>query len=193
MIIKIENVLIDLLNSTFETKSLAQRGIADKIEKICTDKIFELNGNDVVVKNAKSKRSIEDVQIEHNNNTYKIDIKSHGIDNEFSMPNLISIDRLRKFYDSVNNYLVYVFVDYTTKDDVTKITKIEVKLVEELHWSMLAIQNLGKGQLQIKDMNNELIFTEPNRTKWMDTLKTRAVKYYEKLIEKVESYQKDWI
>jgi len=193
MIENIKNILLELVNTKIETKDLAQRGIADKIEKICTTKIFDLQGGDIVVKEAKSKRTIEDVQVEQNMNIYKVDIKSHGVENEFSMPNLISIDRLRKFYESENNYLVYAFIDYITRDDVTTITKIEVKLVEELHWSMLAIQNLGKGQLQIKDMNNNLTFTEIDRNKWMATLKVKAVKYYDRLMEKVAIYQKDWL
>ena len=119
----------------------------------------------------------------------KIDTKSHDLNSEFSMPNLISIDRLAKFYKTDTNYLLYIFIDYVTVDNITTIKNVLVKLVEELSWEILAIQNLGKGQLQIKNMNNELLFIDANRVSWLSTLKSNAYIYYDKLIEKVKRYK----
>ena len=192
MIEKLSKVLLELINSEINTQNLSKKQILEKIENVCVDKIFDLQKDNIIINKAKSKRTIEDVQINYGKLTYKVDVKTHGANNELSMPNLISIDRLRKFYESDDNFLIYVFINYSTENNITKINKIDVKYIEEIHWSMLAIQNIGKGQLQIKDMKNDLLFTEADREKWMTTLRLKAVKYYDKLIEKVESYQKDW-
>lgn len=72
------------------------------------------------------------------------------------------------------------------------IQNIDVRLIEELDWGMLAIQNLGKGQLQIKNMNNKLSFVPVDRESWMAELKENAIIYYDKLINKINNYKKTW-
>jgi hypothetical protein len=181
-----------LLNHTFNTKNLQQRGIADKIEYMFCETITTLSGDGLVVEQATSKRSMEDIQVVINGKTTKIDIKSHSLGSTFSMPNLVSVDRLRKFYSDSNNSLVYLFIDYSVEGDTTTIKNIEIKLVEELSWEMLAIQNLGKGQLQIKDMNSDLIFIDADREVWLNTLSEKTKSYYDKLIKKIEGYKKTW-
>jgi molybdopterin-binding protein len=188
----IKDITKDLVGVLIDSKNLQQRGIADKIEDIVCSQVMKLKSSGLAVEAATSKRSIEDIQIKEGANLYKIDIKSHDVNSDFSMPNLVSIDRLRKFYEKDTNFLVYIFVDYKTVGTTTTIEKIEVRLVEELDWSILAIQNLGKGQLQIKNMNSELIFTTPNRDEWLSVLKTNAIDYYNKLVSKVERYKKEW-
>ena len=37
-------------------------------------------------------------------------IKTHDINSDFSMPNLISVDRLKKFYENDNNYIIYIYI-----------------------------------------------------------------------------------
>ena len=189
----IKDITKDLVGVSIDTKNLQQRGIADRIEDIVCSQVMKLKSTGLVVEAATSKRSIEDIQIKQGLELYKIDIKSHDVNSDFSMPNLVSIDRLRKFYEKDTNFLVYIFVDYKTVGTTTTIEKIEVRLVEELDWSIVAIQNLGKGQLQIKNMNSDLVFITPNRAVWMATLKTNATNYYNKLIQKIERYKKEWI
>ena len=108
------------------------------------------------------------------------------------MPNLVSIDRLKRFYNSDSNFLCYIFVDYKVNSSVATITKIDVRLIEELDWDILAIQNLGKGQLQIKNMNNELKFVSIDRNSWMSLLRTNALCYYDNLINKIKRYRNTW-
>lgn len=183
----------ELVGFTFDTTNLQQRGVADKIEYFVNEKIGELHSDTIIVEDATSKKSIEDIQLVVNPYLIKIDTKSHDLNSAFSMPNLISIDKLRTFYKDDNHYLVYIFIDYITLNNVTTIKSVNVKLVEELSWDILAIQNLGKGQLQIKNMNNDLLCIPANRKEWMSTLKLNAYNYYEKLIEKVKKYQQSWV
>ena len=148
---------------------------------------------DLVVSEALSVRSIDDVGIKYGVNLYKLDIKTHDVNREFSMPNLISVNRVRKYLSVTTNHLIYVFVDYEIKGDIVRIISARVQPIESLDWSYLAIQNLGKGQLQIKNMNESLFFNNNvTRKEWMDRLIKEGADYYEKLILKVSEYKSNW-
>jgi len=189
MIQLLRNTLAELIGSQIDSNGLQQRGIADKIEELVCNKIKTINTNGLLVEDASSKRSLEDIQVtDENGNLYKLDIKTHDINADFSMPNMVSVARLLNFYQTETNNLAYIFVDYKEENNITEITNIIIKLVEELSWDMLAIQNLGKGQLQIKDMNSELIFIEPNREVWVQQLKVNMVEHYNKTIRKIQGY-----
>lgn len=165
-----------------ESSKLQQRGIADKIESDCVDII---KANFTNVKAARSRRSIEDVMVE---GCY-VDIKTSDEVLMFKMPNLISIDRLHK----LDKPLFYVFVTYNSINKV--ILDIKVMNVYELNWSQLHIQNLGVGQLQIKNMSR-FMKTGPstlNEQTWKNTLKQQAVLFYDKLIKKTEIRKNKWL
>lgn len=182
----INNKLNDSIGKSFNTTNLQQRGVADVIEKYICEQITKIDNKELIIEQSTSKRSLEDIQIKNNQELYKIDIKTHDLNSDFSMPNLISVDRLKKFYENKNNHLIYIIVSYQTINEITQIKNIQIRFVEELSWEILGIQNLGKGQLQIKNMNNELIFVEPNREEWINTLKQNMIKFYKKQIAKTQ-------
>jgi len=182
----INNILNNSIGKSFNTTNLQQRGVADVIEKYVCEQITKIDNKELIIERSKTKRSLEDVQIKNNQELYKIDIKTHDLNSDFSMPNLISVDRLKKFYENNNNHLMYIIISYTTNNNITQIKNIEIRYIEELSWEILGIQNLGKGQLQIKNMNNELIFVEPNREEWINTLKQNMIKFYKKQIAKTQ-------
>jgi len=161
---------------------LHQRGVADRIEQSC---------NDILVRHfesvtpAKSRRSIEDINI---GNTY-VDHKSSDAALEFKMPNLISISRLEK----LDRPLLYNFVKYDSNKK--QILNVTVLNVYDLNWDHLKIQNLGTGQLQIKDM---VKFLENPRTtlskeEWIARLYEEGSKFYDELIEKTKRRKKLWL
>lgn len=97
----LENVLkSEFLSKEYNSKDLMQRGIADVLEKNVTNFIRKLESDSIKTFEAKSKRTIEDVKIIQFNKQYLIDIKTHDLGIEFSIPNLISIDRLKKIYSN---------------------------------------------------------------------------------------------
>lgn len=193
MVIELIKKSLETLKDTkIDVSNIQQRGIGDKIEDIVCEFITKINTTEMVVESATSRRSMEDIQILNSGCVYKFDTKSHNVNSDFSMPNLVSIDRLRRFYNNDKNFLCYIFVDYKVDLDVATIVNIDVRLIEELHWDILAIQNLGKGQLQIKNMNNELKFVDINRSIWMSKLKENAVIYYDNLIDKIKRYKISW-
>jgi hypothetical protein len=164
-----------------ESKNLQQRGIADKIEDACNE-IIKANFNNVV--DARSNRSVEDISV---GNVY-IDHKSSDASKKFKMPNMISISRLKK----LDRPLIYNFIVYNSKEK--KILKTFALNVYELNWDHLKIQNLGKGQLQIKDMAKflESPTTTISTDDWLDKLQQEAVAFYKKVQQDAEKRQKEW-
>lgn len=165
-----------------ESNQLQQRGIADKIELECNNILTEVFPNVVP---ATSRRSIEDITV---NDCY-VDHKTSDAALNFKMPNLISIDRLR----TLNKPLIYNFVKYNSIE--RKIIDIIVMDVYELNWDHLSIQNLGVGQLQIKNMVNffESPYTTLTKDEWLQRLGQEAVFFYSKLVTKTENRKKKWI
>lgn len=165
-----------------DSKHLQQRGIADKIELECNTILTSSFSN---VLPARSRRSIEDITI---NDCY-VDHKTTDAVLTFKMPNLISIERLRK----LNKPLIYNFVKYHSIEK--KIIGVIVMDVYELNWDHLHIQNLGTGQLQIKNMVDflESPYTTLTKEQWIQRLGQEAVSFYSKLIKKTENRKKEWI
>jgi hypothetical protein len=186
----IRKSLSDLIGKTIDISNIQQRGIGDKIERLVIDTLFDKIGGDIKVYEAKSKRSIEDVQIVDGERVYKVDVKSHDVNGNFSMPNMISISRLKRFYIDPNNFFVIVMVSYHNDDKVSVIDDIVVNYIEDLSWDIIKIQNLGKGQIQIENMKNELKFFDGSRREWLEKLRENAIEYYRKLITKIE---KEWL
>ena len=160
-IMNIDNIIV----TDFDVAAgIKQRGIADLIE----DKIIkqcQLSFENV--KEGRSKKSTEDMSFGEtlNPNSIWFDIKTHDVNGDFSMPNLISMDKMFKEIIDVDRELFYLFQDYILVDN--KVTILEKKIIPywKLELDNLGIGNLGKGQLQIKNMKNPYI--NENNTKEM--------------------------
>ena len=175
------------------SESLQHRAVGDLLEadsiELVKRKYPEL------IREASSKRSIDDFSIVDGEKEMLFDIKTHYIQNvegAFSMPNLISVKRLKGVLEDPNKTLSYVFVDYTRVGDRLTVEDVTVKQIWELDWSMLRIGALGKGQLQIKDANKELTYTDIGRDKWFEILKEEVRKFYIKQISKTEKEILNW-
>jgi hypothetical protein len=181
MIVNLDQILKERLVYP-ESKNLQQRGIADKIEERC-NLIIKQNFPDV--QDPRSRRSIEDITI---GDTY-VDHKSSDEALDFKMPNLISIDRLIH----LDKPLMYNFIIYNS-DDKTIVKNFSLN-VYELNWDHLSIQNLGKGQLQIKNMKEFLQNPKSTMTKeeWIARLKTEAIAFYDKLLSKTTDRKTYWM
>lgn len=180
----LKSQLSEVLNKDLkfpESKNLQQRGIADKIEDACNE-IIKANFDNVV--DARSNRSIEDISIGNN----YIDHKSSDASKKFKMPNLISIDRLKK----LDRPLIYNFIVYNSVDK--QILKTFALEVYELNWDHLKIQNLGKGQLQITNMAKflESPTTSMSKEQWLDKLSEQAILFYKKVQKDAEKRQREW-
>lgn len=195
-----KQTIIDTLTKTitdFEIlEGSEQRSVADLIEFRVKSILMGLCDNDLVSKclEPRSKKSIEDMSIVGKNGVkYYTDTKSHNINSDFSMPNLTSVEKLRKLLEKNNEELIYIFVSYTTSGQNVSIINISVKYVWELSFKMLRIGSLGKGQLQISNMNKELEFTNIGKQTWLDELKSNVRKYHDQRINQIKKDKLKWL
>ena len=147
-----------------------QRAIADMIENALVYEYVEQGG---VLPN--SVRSIEDVSFDGK----LIDIKTRDVGRQFSMPNLISVDRLLRQKELE---IVYDFVTYAVDGLQAKVISREQRPIYTLDWKDLRIQNLGLGQLQL--VNHDLGVSQLSRDQWYEQLELEMVKFYDRKIIK---------
>ena len=150
-----------------------QRAIADIIEYQLVEDLVSKGG-----RKPSSVRTIEDVM-------YKdkyIDIKTRDIDREFSMPNLISVDRLMKNKDK---HIEYKLVDYQVRDNIAYIVHMEDRPIWTICWSAMKIQNLGLGQLQLVK-TSDIPYYKGTKEEWFIELRTQMNAFYKRQIIKFE-------
>ena len=101
---------------------------------------------------------------------------------------MISVDKLKK----LNKTVIYNFVIYNSEKQ--KIIDIFAISLYQLNWDHLTIQNLGTGQLQIKDMKNFIKSPKTTMLKkeWQLRLKKEVIAFYDKLIIKTKKRQEEW-
>ena len=192
----ISNILKEEMSNFVIAEGSEQRSVGDIIEFKIKNILMGLVATGLVADcvEPRSKKSIEDVTlIGHDGVKYYIDPKSHNVNSKFSMPNLTSVEKLRKLLSSNDKELVYVFVSYEVIGQNVNITSIDVKYVWELSFAMLRIGSLGKGQLQISDMNKDLKFTEIGKQEWFKELKGVVDKYHDQRIKQIEKDRLKWV
>lgn len=191
--IEIHKILSENLTNFELSKSYGHRAVGDKIESDCSNIVMKHFVNEY--KPPTSKRSIEDFSLVTTDHHNLFDVKTHFIQDTigFSMPNLISVKRLKKLLENDLQSLSYVFVDYTRDDLGVIIKDVTVKYIWELDWTILSIGALGKGQLQIKDANKQLKFTDIGKQKWFDILKVNVNSFYQKEMMKIKKEIGEWI
>ena len=172
-----------------------QRSVGDLIEYQVKRILMNLTNNNLVKEclEPRSKKSIEDVTIMSvDGTTNYVDTKTHDVNSQFSMPNLTSVEKIRKLIQDDSKTLMYVFVSYLKQENMVHIQKIEVKYIWEIDFSVLRIGSLGKGQLQISDMNKELVFTDEGKHSWYEKLKTMVKEYHQDRISQIEKDKLVW-
>ena len=172
---------------------LSHHSVGDIMENYCCNRALDHFGSSCI--KSKSKRSIEDFTILQDKIINYYDVKAHHIQGNkkgFSMPNLVSIKRLKKLIKDGNKTLNYIFIDYTR--DGNKIMVVDAKVVNiyEIGWSNLTIGSLGYGQLQIKDNNKKVEIVPYDKESWEMNLKKMATNFYIKQIAKYEKQIKIW-
>lgn len=170
-----------------------QRTVGDLIEKKVSEILYSSTSELISEKRApRSKKSIEDVTIISDDITYYIDPKTHNINSDFSMPNLTSVDKIKKLFLTKNKELIYVFVSYDLDNGIVIIDNIKVFFIWELDISILGVGALGKGQLQIKNANRDLVFTNKGKQDWYSDFKKLVQEYLKRQIIKINKQILEW-
>jgi hypothetical protein len=170
-----------------------QRTVGDLIESKVSEILFNSTRELISEKIApRSKKSIEDVTLVSNGVSYYIDPKTHDINSEFSMPNLTSVQKIKKLFDTTDKELIYVFVSYAITEGMVIISDIKVIFLWELDISILGVGALGKGQLQIKNANKDLVFTQKGKVGWYSDFKLLMQEFLKKQLIKVNKQILEW-
>jgi len=170
-----------------------QRTVGDLIESKVSEILFNSTSELISEKRApRSKKSIEDVTLVSNGVLYYIDPKTHDINSDFSMPNLTSVEKIKKLFDTTDKELIYVFVSYAITDGMVIINDVKVFFIWELDISILGVGALGKGQLQIKNANKDLVFTQKGKVGWYGDFKLLMQEFLKKQLIKVNKQILEW-
>jgi len=182
----IQEVVIPQLSLTQVKRGLDQRGFASALEKQFADISLDSFDN---CKKASSVKSTDDITI----NGKLVDVKTTDIDKKFKMPNLISIKVLKKKYHSEE--ILYSFITYSSKQH--KVLDSHLFYIWELPWEHLKIQNLGEGQLQIKNMKNFINdignLSTLSKDQWYQEFIKQGEVFYKNLIKKTEKRIENWV
>jgi len=173
-----------------------QRGIGDIVEGHVTDMVIDHVSRHSLparARKADTKRSVEDLLVEIGGVTFYVDVKARDLDGTFSMPNLISIDRLEKLYRSGANVLLLLMVEYSRDGDEIIVDEVRWSAIEEICWGSLAIQNLGKGQLQIRNAKRRLGRFEGDRASWLQRFVMEGAIFYKAAARKALEAEKVWL
>ena len=177
--------VIPYLSLDRKLRGLDQRAYASDLEKQFTDYAQQNLDNTI---QASSVKSTDDITIDGT----LVDVKTSNIDGKFKMPNLISISKLKKIF--YNKELLYSIVVYSSEEG--RVLENHSYYIWELPWEHLAIQNLGKGQLQIKDMKKFIDdidnFPKITKDEWYQEFINRGSLFYQALVEKTEERLEDW-
>lgn len=185
-----------------------QRSLADTVE----DKVIGILENAInelitETKPARSDKSIEDITLISYKDIFWVDTKTHNI-HRSAFPNMTAIERIRKVIHKKNEELIYVSVNYELKNNKTGIIikgkptqgveytviirQVDVFYVWELDMSILTIGNLGLGQLQIKDANKKLVFTDKGKELWFLDFKQLVLVFLRKQLIKINKQILEW-
>lgn len=165
------------------------RTVGDRTQEYIAEKLLELLPAELVDEYTAefSRRAMADLAFkDRGGNYYVVDVKTHCRSTQFNMPNLISVERLTRFYEDPSNFFCILMVGYEATSNGWSFTDCTFEPVENFDWSCLTIGALGWGQLQIANAN--IIRIERNtRRKWMLALFDALAHFYPREIEKVEA------
>lgn len=164
------------------------RAVGDALESLISERFGSLLGDWCVeYSNDFTRRAMEDFAFTDREGFYSaIDVKTHRTDTEFNRPNLISVERLARFYKSDTNVFSLILVKYDIKDTKVVATEVTFTPIEFLDWECLAIGALGRGQIQIANSNVIKVVEGYSRKKWMLQLCDAMLEFYPKEILKIQ-------
>lgn len=197
---KLSNKILEFLNRdaqniVLENSMSSPRSIGDAVQ----DKLADVGLAEVLtafgildVDNDFSRRSMEDIAFKDNDgNYYAVDVKTHNLDTQFNMPNLISVKRLAKFYKNDSNTFCILIIAYRVIDNRIIYEDCKFTPIEAFSWNCLTLGALGWGQIQIANANNLLFNQTVNRKQWMLDLCDKLETFYDEEIGKIVE-RKDW-
>jgi hypothetical protein len=189
----IERKTRDFLNGygDFLSESTARstRAFGDAVEGILGEHFREIIGAECAEYSATfARRSMADIAFKDKDDFYYVvDVKTHRADTVFNMPNLISVERLARFYEDDANYFTLLLLRYTLTGIHATIFDVIFAPIEFLDWECLTIGALGWGQIQIANSNRICLRPQYSRKQWMLELCDILFEFYPREITKIQT------
>ena len=98
---------------------------------------------------------------------YFINVITHRKETLFNMPNITSVDRLKRLYANDKNIFVVLLIDYSISKPNKNILNVRFIPIEFYSWECLTLGALGSGQIQIKRASHIVEIVENSRKEWM--------------------------
>src|SRR5277367_6520023 len=143
--LKIQDAAKEFLNAQKDFLSPATlgspRAVGDAIQEIMSQGFQQLLGDACAECSTDfARRAMADVAFSDRAGIYYVvDVKTHRTDTKFNMPNLTSVERLSRFYESDSNCFVILFVSYTINGNSAIISDVRFVPIEFLGWDCLTI------------------------------------------------------
>ncbi|URR35124.1 hypothetical protein NBE99_10810 [Thermosynechococcus sp. HN-54] len=190
---QIEDNIKQLLNSQENFLSdvtvNSPRAVGDAIQEILANHLQDVLGEDVC-KNYSAqfaRRAMADLAFEDDQEFYYvIDVKTHRLSTKFNMPNLTSVERLARFYESDENVFAILMIAYEAQGTRVEVESVNFLPIEFLGWDCLTIGALGWGQIQIANSNAITINRGYSRKQWMLELCDALAEFYPREMSKIE-------
>ena len=109
---------------------------------------------------------------------YFINVITHREETHFSMPNITSVDRLKKLYEDDKNIFVILLIDYSLNKTAKNVTNVRFIPIEFFAWDCLTFGALGSGQIQIKRASDIKENDRYSRRLWMLEFFERLEEFY---------------
>jgi hypothetical protein len=184
----IEQRTVDLLNAAEDLVAGSPRGVGDAVQELLGDRFQEVLG-DLAGNYSSSfaRRAMADLAFTDTDGGYHVvDVKTHRADTKFNMPNLVSVERLARFYEDDTNVFAILYLRYKIVAKRVVVEHAAFVPIEWLAWSCLTLGALGWGQIQIANASFIEIAPETQRRTWMLQLCDELLEFYPKEMEKIE-------
>ena len=185
---KVREYLISAPEAVSGLSVESPRAVGDTIEELISQQFDNFLGDWCGEYSSDfSRRAMADLAFTDTQGVYSIvDVKTHRQDTAFNMPNLTSVERLSRFYESDENTFSLLMVKYLVEDSKIVISDVLFTPIEFLDWNCLTIGALGWGQIQIANSNQIQINEGYSRKKWMLELCDILLNFYPKEISKTQ-------
>jgi len=116
------------------------RAAGDAIQDMLAQNFQTLVGPDICTEYSANfaRRAMADLAFEDSDGLYYVvDVKTHRLSTRFNMPNLTSVERLARFYESDRNYFVVLMIAYDIQEVEVYVKEVKFLPIEFLGWDCL--------------------------------------------------------
>ena len=190
---EVQEAIREFLNSQEDYLSASTanspRAVGDAIQDVLGINLQQVLGEEICKNYSANfaRRAMADLAFEDDNGFYYvIDVKTHRLSTKFNMPNLTSVERLTRFYESDKNVFAVLMVAYDVEGTRVEVERVTFAPIEFLGWDCLTIGALGWGQIQIVNSNVITVNPSYSRKQWMLELCDTLSEFYPREITKIE-------